>query len=482
MSHSINQAGEDNNSNDNQDTGDFSSYWQSIPDPPTFAGTASSSSAATKKSKSNFVVSNNGHHLAIANSQVSNSGIRKKRLRDVTNEKRQTSSSLKKKNRRSFLLPSDDIISSTGSNADSKPLSSSAANCQNNNVLATFIPETKSSSSRIESDNEKHSHQRLIQLVREYCALPDDQRRSSSREAYEIQRLSCYPMPGKKFHIPTKKVINDDDKNDDEIEGDDNSKPDTTKLTMKQQMIHHLKPIVEEMEHRKQTDLMESRYATQCEMYKKKGRCHYFNVDTGVEVDPREYERRYLGWLDGKRDERLDCLRRRSMVDYSIQDSVDESGNGRNDDKPSPQLDGVDEEEASQSEFSLDMDQSVSMDDSMMSLIDSPSDDTEMDTKDETASSLEAVIASATDTTTFATMAMSNSRSVSSAEAVNNISGSNSDDASIRGLAQPPIRMSLSTDTRVLEARARLFRAIDIALANYSREMLGIQQEEQLLP
>ena len=107
-------------------------------------------------------------------------------------------------------------------------------------------------------------------------------------------------------------------------------------------------------------------------MHKNKGRCCYFDIDTGEEVDSREYERRYLRWIERRRVERLDDNRRRRERD----DEVDKCG--KNDEElvlSSPQLEDAEEEGSSDCESSFDMDQSVNMDESMMSSVASSVDD-----------------------------------------------------------------------------------------------------------
>eukprot|EP00986_Skeletonema_menzelii_P000230 scaffold67_cov155-Skeletonema_menzelii.AAC.4 len=522
---------EDNNSND-EDTGDYSSYWQSIPDPP-MLDTASTSTSLKQLVLSNNDIeicqdnndddpedgypTNNLHQQSVltpclssaAVEVVESSGqtasstmtVKKKRLQDVTNQQQQQQKQqllsierrTNKKQRRSLLLPCDDNESSSTAAAadddDMKSLPYSSSSSQHDaaltKVVATAVDTKPSSSSSTAgqsndnnniNNNDQHTQQRLIQLVREYCALPNNtSQRIHSKQAQEIERLSSYPMPGTKFHLPiilhtqrsaescTTNTNNDNDTNNNDERKQKSNTTTTTKskAVFQPEFILHLKPIVQEMEHRKQTDTMESRTVTQCEMHKNRGRCYYVDVGTGEEVDPREYERRYLSWIGRRRVERLDRNRRRRS---------DDDDDDLKDGKTSPQLAeaaALAEEGSFDCESSFDMDQSVNMDDSMMSSAASSADD----------SMSEDVVAK---TATFAARviepAAAAATSRSCASDTNDNTSTSNKDTSIRGLGLqllPP-----SNDTRVLAARTKLWRAIDVALENYSKEILAIQQQQ----
>lgn len=507
----------DNNRHDNnEDTGDFSSYWQSIPDPPMFdTGSAPSSfktsSSTVSNNNNNFSIcqddnigdypKDNNHPIkhvqqsslltrsactvtAVDASNDQKSAAAKKRLRDVTNNQTQQASisTQKKKTRRSLLLPCDNNESSTADAADFKSFSCNSSS-QPDAVAATKITASSSMSfSSSHSNNDKQTQQRLIQLVREYCALPtthNNHQRVHSQQARDIERLSSYPMPGTKFHIPmtqTETASNahdDDNANNNSYERKEIIANTKTKVTLRQEFILHLKPIVQEMEHRRETDLMESRSATQCEMRKNKGRCYYVDVGTGEEVDPREYERRYLRWIEGRRVERLENNRRRSG-----DDDFGKSGkNGEEFMLPSPQLKEAEEEGNSDCESSFDMDQSVNMDDSVMSSAASSVNDSmsEVDTANMNTASAAQIIAPATAaaaTSTSTTTSRIDASTDSSTNDINDNSCNSNSGSSILGLPVfPP-----SNDTRVLEARTKLWRAIDVALETYSKEILAIQQ------
>lgn len=523
----FNKATEEDNNSNNEDTGDYSSYWQSIPDPP-MLDTASTSTSLKPLVLSNNDIeicqdnndddpedgypTNNLHQQSVltpclssaavevveSNGQTASSTmtVKKKRLRDVTNQQQQQQKQqllsierrTNKKQRRSLLLPCDDYESSSTAAADdddmkSLPYSSSSSqhDAALTKVIATAV-DTKPSS--CPPSNDQHTQQRLIQLVREYCALPNNtSQRIHSKQAQEIERLSSYPMPGTKFHLPiilhtqrsaepcTTNTNNDNDTNNN---GERKQKSNTTtttksKAVFQPEFILHLKPIVQEMEHRKQTDTMESRTVTQCEMHKNRGRCYYVDGGTGEEVDPREYERRYLSWIGRRRVERLDRNRRRRSDD----DDDDDLKDGKNDEElvlSSPQLAeaaALAEEGSFDCESSFDMDQSVNMDDSMMSSAAASADD----------SMSEDVVAK---TATFAARviepAAAAATSRSCASDTNDNTSTSNKGTSIRGLGLqllPP-----SNDTRVLAARTKLWRAIDVALENYSKEILAIQQQQ----
>ena len=316
-------------------------------------------------------------------------------------------------------------------------------------------------------------------------------------------------MPGKKFHIPiiqeqiTNEVpscsnnnINNDD--DDDHDANTNAK---IKVAFKQEFIHHVKPIIQEMEHRKETDLLEARSATMCEMHKNKGKCYYFDMYTGEEVDPREYEERYLRWIEWRRGERLDGRRRSRKIDIDVNresddDDDDKVGNGNDvgqDDKelmlsssssPQSRLEEVkEEEEAFHYETSFE-DQSVNMDDSMMSSVASSSSvDDSMSEVAVAPSKITASAAAAATTTTSTTSTIIGNNTTGAGAAskndiIDNTSNSNCGSSSILGLPSllPSNHGQESNDIRVLEARKKLWRAIDVALENYSKEVLAIQQ------
>ena len=288
-------------------------------------------------------------------------------------------------------------------------------------------------------------------------------------------------MPGKKFQLPnihssqptsdlsSNSSNNNSDEdgptNDDKRKQKSNTTTTTTttnskEVTFQQEFILHLKPIVHEMEHQKQTDMMESRTATQCEMYKSRGRCYYVDVGTGDEVDPREYERRYLSWIGRRRLERLDCDRRRRRSDICADEVAAEA---------TVAAGGGGEEVSSDCESSFDMDQSVNMDDSTMSSAASSSVDDSMSEVDTTNTAAAA--------TAISSETSSRNSGNTHPSAASDIKGNTSDGnsgTSIRGLGLPSLPPS--NDARVLAARTKLWQAIDAALENYSKEILAIQQ------
>ena len=529
----------------NEDTGDFSSYWQSIPDPPMFdTGSTATAAASSSFETSSCTLSNNNNNnnnFAIcqddnieddskdddhpptnsmqqssvstlsastateADYYLSNdhqkTATAKKRLRDVTNNQTQHASitTRKKKTRRSLLLPWDNNESSTADTADLKSLSCisssqpdavAATKVISSSAAAVAAVNTKFSSSRSDnnnrSNNDKHTQQRMIQLVREYCALPtthNNHYRIHSQQAREIERLSCYPMPGTKFHIPiahTETAVNDCDDDDANNTGERKGSSATTKtkVTLRQEFILHLKPIVQEMEHRKQTDMMESRSATRCEMHRNKGRCYYMDVGTGEEVDPREYERRYLRWIERRRVERLESNKRRR------EDDDDDFGKkcGQNDEElelPSPQLEEIEVEGGSDCNF--DMDQSVDMDDSVLSSAASSVNDSmsEVDgARTNTVSAAQFIepATTAAAATLTSTSSINDNNTGPSANDTNDNSFNSNSGSSILGLPSLPP----SNDTRVIQARTELWRAIDVALETYSKEILAIQRGQKL--
>ena len=491
--------------NDEDDTGDYSSYWQSIPDPPMLDSASASSSSSSMKPfeicqddnvlQQSLLSSTRSASTAVDLSVGQSSGSTitvKKRLRDVTNQhqlqqQQQLANATRttKKQRRSLLLPCDDNEQSvTDNEAYELKLSSCSSISNQHGAVSTreataAVEDTKPSASLTaghnnNKNNDQHTQQRLIQLVREYCALPNNNthQRIHSQQAQEIELLSSYPMPGKKFQLPTADLSSNSSNNNSDEDGPTNDdkrkqKSNTTttttttnskEVTFQQEFILHLKPIVHEMEHQKQTDMMEARTATQCEMYKSRGRCYYVDVGTGDEVDPREYERRYLSWIGRRRLERLDCDSRRRRSDIGNEVAAEAAAAA-----------GGGEEVSSDCESSFDMDQSVNMDDSMMSSAASSSVDDSMSEVDTTNTAAAA--------TAISSETSSRNSGNTHPSAASDIKGNTSDGnsgTSIRGLGLPSLPPS--NDARVLAARTKLWQAIDAALENYSKEILAIQQ------
>lgn len=466
----------------NEETGDgeYSSsyYWQSIPDPPNILFDIIGS--ATQKQQQS--------ELAAAAAAANNENMTsKKRLRDVTNQQQQSVATKKRRHqRRSLLLPSDNDDSTAADQVLERhySLSYMSSNRQHDFdeevATKTRLMDKKFPGRKYNTDNDDSDYkaqdriqQRLVQLVREYCALPSSSLSSTithcdlqnerihSQQANEIEFLSSYPMPGKKLYFPfmgedqqhqeaAKEGRFNDDTDCDKKRINSTTTTTTTTMNYKQEFLLHVKPIVELMEQRKEIDSHEIKHATQCVVHKSKGKCYYFDSMTGEEVDSKEYARRYLTWIDRKRMNRL--LMMSGGVEEENQRDVE-----------------VDNVLVSHCESCLDMDQSVNMDDSTMSsysssVVTSPVVDVSFNST-----------AAMTKATAVVASAETSNAALATAATAATTCGNSSHVLSSGFLPSLPI----SNDLCVLEARKKLWRAIDVALANYSNEILAIQQGRQ---
>ncbi|KAL7542420.1 LOW QUALITY PROTEIN: hypothetical protein ACHAXR_012063 [Thalassiosira sp. AJA248-18] len=352
-----------------EETNDYSSYWQSIPDPPTpITATTTTAASGVEVAKKSTAAA--GVEVAKKSSRRRNRKRDSFAFRDVTNHQvlngdennnfvlgdataaaasAKSSESMppnslmnrekesgdgdafqrknkRRKKRRSLLLPSDDeeagrpLTCAGATHATGE----STANTPNNDANASDEGVDLSGTNRNDV---------LLQSVRDYCSLPVECR-VNSKEENRIEELSGYPMPGK-----LRPVVNNN--------------------VTKEKFLLKVQPIVQEMENRKQTDVVETKLATQCEVKKNgKGGYCYYDVTSGEQIQAEEYKLRYNAMLDEKRQKRK---RSRLAEERSEQDSVDQAHND----------DSINNERGCCDDSNMDMDESVSMDDSVMPLDDS---------------------------------------------------------------------------------------------------------------
>ncbi|KAL3772921.1 hypothetical protein ACHAW5_005905 [Stephanodiscus triporus] len=140
----------------------------------------------------------------------------------------------------------------------------------------------------------------LMRLVRRYCHLPhhltDGIDYSTEAAAREIKALSGYTMPGSaKAHLPD---LNDRDK--------------------RRRFILSMQPIVRVMEERRRSDEEEAVRYTRCVARKEdehvgkkagggKG-YRYYDADTGINIPAEEYQCRYVAMIDASRRKRRRSL------------------------------------------------------------------------------------------------------------------------------------------------------------------------------
>ena len=455
---------------DFEPTNDYSSYWQSIPDPPTpnreTASTTlelSGSSSATgvvaaspsgsleihpqqERKRQSFAFRDVTNHAPISlKSNVSNNDAASNAKKIIssfsiyTEDNENVLRKEKRLRRQTMLLPRDNPSAMLPMANNDYP-NACAMNCQSDDC--TII-----NSKRIATN----SMERMIQLVRKYQSLPHESR---IHVAKEIESLSGYPMPGY--------VANN------------------YYTESKEKFILKVQPIVQALEDRKQLDVLEAEESTRCRAMKigKEGFC-YYDVNTGEQIEAKEYKLRYATMLDEKRRKRKDvstaadcfdnewCRREEvAMTDkgFGVCDSNDD---GRSIDDETDRREDIDDS-------NMDI-EGLSMDESVMSLDesvvpdDSPLSDANEKAEHETCTSGEEspsnnIISIETD-------------SNEDADGENNQHEFLHDDVS-SSPHNPPAGLSgmpPSNNPLVLAARARLWLAIDTALATYSKEILEIQ-------
>lgn len=459
---------------DFEPTNDYSSYWQSIPDPPTpnketasttqdlslsgllsAAGIVAASPSGSRAShprqerkRQSFAFRDVTNHAPISLKSNGNNNGAAANAKKITssfsiyaddNENNSTKLRKEKRLRRQTMLLPGNNPSAMLPMANNDH-SACAMNCQNDDC--TIVDSERIATTSMES---------MIQLVRKYQSLPHENR---IHVAKEIEHLSGYPMPGY--------VTNN------------------YYTQSKEEFILKVQPIVQALEDRKQLDLLEAEESTRCRAMKvgKEGFC-YYDVKSGEQIEAKEYKLRYVAMLDEKRRKRKDvstaadcfdnewCRREEvAMTDkgFGVCDSNDD---GRSIDDETDRREDIDDS-------NMDI-EGLSMDESVMSLDesvvpdDSPLSDANEKAEHETCTSGEEspsnnIISIETD-------------SNEDADGENNQHEFLHDDVS-SSPHNPPAGLSgmpPSNNPLVLAARARLWLAIDTALATYSKEILEIQ-------
>lgn len=368
----------------------------------------------------------------------------------------------------------------------------------------------------------------LVRLVRRFHPPPPllpaeggDESSSSTRidsedAAREIEALTGHPMPGTR-------VL-----------------PDLRRLDDRRDFLLRIRPIVRAMEDGKRNDAEETERHTRCVARKddgKGGGYSYRDADTGHRVSPDEYRRRYAAMIYASRQERRgrgahrDDGRaggRRSSRDHSgpvdiaaavaagdsdYAGGADEGGGGLCDEDPPRGGGGGDEGEGTKDgiecrdeESDADADESTSMDDSSSTI---PHDDREPVVRDDddggggelspigttTASCTRGDRPSRDDALPRLTASAPSSSDVDPPSTDAMVEGASSGETAGRGkerrddddddgrtprrAAPSAAGMPSSDDPRVLEARRRLWTAIDAALADYSREIVAMERSRR---
>ena len=491
----------DSREEEEEATNDYSSYWQSIPDPPVQHDTAAALENNIAVDITDPVVDNDSNtSVAEAAEPRRRNNKRKDAFRDVTNRNQtdeknkrggtaaantannnlangrgeesdgtvevvgggsgdiiDNRKSKKRKKRRSMLLPSD--------SGEGTVLPFKCLNNNNHDNIATASKSDDEFTAINSTTNNINNKEILIKLVRDYCTLPPGECRVNSTEAKQIESISSYPMPGK--ILPFMNMNN----------SNNNSRQD---------FLLKIQPIVQEMEYRKQQDVEETRVATQCEVKKNSSRgggyC-YYDVNSGKEVMPDEYKKRYAAMVRDKRKKRQ-CVRVMNGNELEECSGEDESTNqqlcslkGRVEDKEvdphnmnkhniCDDYKSNEQQEGECDDSNMSMDESVNMDESMMSRDDSVLTRGEEDGDEKKHPSIDS------------TAAIKLPLEVSNCTSTDEVTSESSNAEENNSPDSHPLLggMPTSNDPRVQAARQTLWRAIDTALANYSREILNIER------
>ena len=417
-----------NDISNDEATNDYSSFWKSIPDPPTPTPPAAlpekptdhgdGAASRRRRRRESLAPLKDVTNYELMESDVDVG----KSLKVMKTEDKAGSSyfselddsddigltrSKKSKRRRSLILPSDDGV---------KILTEVEA------VSETAVKSNETSP----HNDDLTTNETLVQLVRKYCSLPPELR-ANSHESKAIESISGYPLSGKVHNLYD---------------------PETSKPN--HEFLLKSKPVIQLMEEQKQKDIDEARSYTHCEVKKTRGGFQYVDVNTLEVVSSEEYRDRYCAMIRDRREER-----KQAAV----------GGASEGNDEPS-----TDEKESPFAEDSnMDM-SAMSIDDSLVNADDN-------------------IVLSSRATSVPSTIStVANKKAEAS---VSTKQADTSDNNSDPSLLAPPAKiepapqnvvfagaMPPSDDPRVMAAREKLFHAIDTALAEYSSKILALQDEK----
>ena len=358
---------------------DYLAFWKRVPSPqspplqlPTATSGADASPGPRLKDLSNNNSSSNGNGKGSRDDGLSTCP-----LDSALVTRKQQASNSRNKRRANISLPRD-----LGNGAARMPVSGPEGN----------------------NSPQPPSPKQIPALVREYCDLPEVDRQSSE-QAQQIQDMTGYALA----QTQTFRPVNRDE------------------------FLVNIQPTIREMENHKKIDVKETKNATNCEVRKdKRGLYEYFD-DSGRQVCPEEYSRRYHAMLAAKKRRRM--ASQATAISQMQGDITQLTGS-----TSSPESKRVDHS-------TMDMDMSISMDES---------------TIDE-------------DVTPPRTDGLCKEIGIG-------VRVLNEDDAvdgssSIDGETTHPLLGELppSTDPRILMARKKLFQKFDEALSEYSTEVLKIE-------
>jgi hypothetical protein len=528
---------DDDDSDGNEATDDYSSYWRSIPDPPasnynedeeddddvgvmtnaTTTTTTTTTIASVKFSSPTVGGGMKNHrHQRIAALRDSTNRMRGGAIEDISipsSSKTTKTNAAGKRPRGSFLLSSE---VGGGGVSEGGPIESNVGEDHDDDIPRGMCRGTKNGLDDDDCDeNERIDVERaLIQSIRRCHPLlrpVEDGSFVDDDVVFEesgrvIEALSGYPMPGRR--VRGVDLVND--------------------MSNERDFLSRIRPIVLAMEETRRIENDSVIEFTRCEA--RKGRIddgggvggagigyRYRDVDTGLTVGEDEYRRRYEDMIASTRrgrrrmehhrrddmavdrDRTVDCYytideggeqgRRRDgggvkhdTVDDAIEAVEEEAGH----DAPGHECDGTRQRDERHDDEStiVDMDESTNMDDSSAMIVYDVVDATMGIGQDEEvrrpspneAPSSHVIVRASIDESFGVLVAPPFPFSlVSNRQGMEN----HRDDGDILLRRTTPVAaggMTLSTnDPRVLEARRRLWRAIDDALANYSREIMALR-------
>ncbi|KAL7479578.1 hypothetical protein ACHAW6_005305 [Cyclotella cf. meneghiniana] len=428
-------------------TNDYSSYWQSIPDPPTPTSAALPEKISTGAVDTAVTRLRKRRYSCVPLKDVTNHALLRENDFDGAKpvlKARVAKSDDGAANRHFSELDERDTDGNNSAEFDGLTESFSSRGrtvSKNAAKVAAKSRSDKASSAAAyhihHSDDFAYNNDELVRLVRKYCSLPLNQQ-VNSRESKEIEAITGYPMPGKILDI---------------FDGDIE--------TCKREFLSKAQPIVLAMEQQKQKDIDDTRSYTQCEVKRnpKEGGFQYVDVKSLKPVSSDEYKARYSAMIDERRTERRQAKMAASKWFNKL--SPDEKASSFADDS------------------------NMEMDDSIMWVDNFAAD------ADDVSSCTRAPRSSLTISTinNLSTQPLSNDSLAERKDPKpvdNNANTNDSPKTSTTVQAkskaiEPQLLagvMPPSDDPRIIEARRKLFLAIDRALANYSCEILALNEKE----
>ncbi len=479
-----------------EDTNDFTTYWQSIPDPPTPV------TNDVNKDENEAVIKRieTGQPNSVATISLPSSSRKQSSLpgpkrqsvvlRDVTNhdlrlsglEEKSSASSLKSsatlkkmktsrddddlilkrktrlKKRRSFLLSSDVLVASGGiDKLQSKPHISDSAQRENSQIHR--LPHCH--------ENEIVGH--LVDLVRAYCSLPMD-RRKSSDEAKDIEKLSGYPIIREANAEQTRNVniANVVANGKKKCCKSEVSPSNESIVSCKREFLMKVQPVVQAMETQKKQDSEDAQMATNCQVKRGVngiGYC-YFDTNSGKEVSAGDYKLRYSAMINERRLERRknrNVSPSERVEEKLLNDDLQETKSRDNHHYASQhtvkrdQCGGDGDQCSSDDESNVDTENSMTFDESVIMEDESPSLEFDRFPNNDVF---------------FNDIASKLAQNEGCYRVFNLRCKEESDSHSLLH------GMSPTMDPRIISARRQLFRKIDEVLKEYSREILAIQNAD----